>query len=295
MVIAVALAAAACYAVAMVLQHRSAGETDPALSLRWGLVADLAKRPLWLAGVVANIAGFGLRFVALGAGSLSVVQPVLVTSLLFALPLSARWHHQPLTGRDWSGAIAIAAGISLFIVSAAPSTGRTDAPAAAWLATIAAIGAVTGVLLALGHRTVGPTRAALLAAGGGALLASTAALAKVAASGAREQHFHVLATWSPYVFLAVTAVGVVVVQSAFAAASLTASLPVLMVIEPLASVVLGVALFREHLAGEALARAGTALGLAAMAVGVWVVARSAAISSVATEAPERGPVLSPPR
>jgi drug/metabolite transporter (DMT)-like permease len=278
MVVALALAAALAYAIAMVLQQHSAIETDPSLSLRPGLVGQLVRRPIWLAGVGANIAGFGLRFVALGAGSLTVVQPILVTSLLFALPLSARWHHEPLTAKDWAGAIAIAAGLAAFLISADPSRGDTNASARGWITTGAVLGAAIVVLVVIGARHTGAARAALLAGAGGILLSLTAALTKVTASHTGSEHFQVLTRWEPYALLAITAVGVVVIQSAFGAARLAASLPVLMVVEPLASVVVGVTLFHEHTSRGAAAWVVGAVGLVAMTLGILAVARSPVVA-----------------
>jgi len=278
MVVTIALASALCYAAAMVLQQRSARASDPDASLRPRLVVQLARRPAWLAGVVANVAGYGLRFVALGRGSLTVVQPLLVTSLLCALPTSARLHRQRLRRPEWAAALAVAAGLALFLVLGGRASGRAGAGAGAWLAAAAAVGVPAALLVSLGRRRAGPGRAALLAGAGGALLALTAALTKAVATASRAHLLHVLVTWQPYALVAAGAVAVVVVQSAFAAAPLTASLPVLMVVEPLASVAIGVALFHEHLATGLGAAMGEVTGLVLVAVGVAWLAGSALVT-----------------
>jgi drug/metabolite transporter (DMT)-like permease len=223
------------------------------------------------------VAGFGLRFVALGGGSLVVVQPILVSSLLFALPMSARLQHDRLSGVEWTGAIAIAGGIAVFIVVSSPSRGETYASAGAWWSAGLLVAAAAGVLVGIGRTFSGRRRAACLAGAGGALLALTAALTKVTASSFRADHLHVLATWEPYALALVGLLGALVVQSAFNAASLSASLPVLMVVELLASVVLGIALFHEHVTRGAPARVVEIVALGAMAIGVVLVAGSPTI------------------
>jgi len=279
MVIGAALAAALCYAAAMVLQHRSARGADPALSLRPRLLADLARRPLWLAGALANVVGWGLRFVALAFGSLVVVQPVLSSSLLVAMPWSARWQHERVSGREWVGAVAIATGLAVFLVEAHTDNGADRASALRWLVVGGGVGAFALALVALAVRwPTGRRRAVLLAAAGGAVLALVAALTKATAAAARVSVVHVVTTWSPYALVAVGAVGVVVVQSAFNAASLSATLPVLMVVEPLASVAVGVLLFQERIAGNAVNVTLALCGLAATMTGVWIVARAAVLS-----------------
>ena len=59
--------------------------------MRPGLLWRLIQRPMWLLGTLADWSGFGLQAIALGLGSLIVVQPLLCTGLLFALPLGAAW------------------------------------------------------------------------------------------------------------------------------------------------------------------------------------------------------------
>ncbi len=54
------------------------------------LLVRLARRPLWIVGLFAHAVGTGLHAVALRFGALSLVQPLLVISLVFALPLRAR-------------------------------------------------------------------------------------------------------------------------------------------------------------------------------------------------------------
>ena len=59
--------------------------------MRPSLLLRLVRRPMWLAGTAADWSGFGLQALALGMGSILVVQPLLCTGLLFALPIGAAW------------------------------------------------------------------------------------------------------------------------------------------------------------------------------------------------------------
>jgi drug/metabolite transporter (DMT)-like permease len=277
MVVSIALAAAACYAVAMVLQHHGASETDSELSLRLGLVPRLLSRPIWIAGVGANLAGFGLRFAALRHGSLTVVQTALSASLLFALPLSARWHHEHLTRPVWIGASAIAIGLALFLVVASPSSGRAEGSNPAWLATGLGCFTVAGALIWLA-RSQPDHRAELLAAAGGLLLGVTAGLIKATAAATRSHPTELPRHWQLYALALVGVITVVVVQSAFGAGPLARSLPILMVLEPLASVALGVLVFGEGVHGGLPAHIAQAAGLLVICAGVVLIARSPVIA-----------------
>ena len=54
------------------------------------MFSTLLRRPLWWAGTGVAVLGYVFQALALIKGSLIVVQPLLVSALLFALPLSAR-------------------------------------------------------------------------------------------------------------------------------------------------------------------------------------------------------------
>jgi uncharacterized membrane protein len=122
-VVLAALAAAACYAIAAVLQQSAATEQRAELSLRPGLLFALLRRPRWLLGNLAGGAGFAFQFLALRRGSLALVEPLLVVSLVIALPLSAISGHRRLGYRDWAPAVLVIAALALFLLAARPGPG----------------------------------------------------------------------------------------------------------------------------------------------------------------------------
>jgi len=273
MVLAAAIGAALCYGVAMVLQQRPAAEVDPTASLRPRLLTELARRPVWLAGIAVNVAAFLLRLVALGRGSLVLVQPILVSGLVVALVIDAVTARTAVNGRDVAAAAILVAGVSTFLVSAAPTRGHTTAPLSSWLALTGVVAAIAVVAISLARRDASAgRRAASLAALGGILAVCTAALTKQAV--AAFTHGHGLASWSPYAFVGATGLTVLVVQSAFQAGPLAASLPMLSVVEPLAGVAVGNRLFHERIATSAGARVEEVAGLLTLAAAGAVLAGS---------------------
>jgi hypothetical protein len=165
------------------------------------------------------------------------------------------------------------AGLALFLTAAGSSGQGREPSDAAWLGGAALCGLGAGVVVLAARSWTGARRAAWLAAAGGVLLALTAALTKAVATGLRHDGLAVLGRWTPYGLVVAGLVSVVVVQSAFGAAPLAASLPVLMVVEPLASLALGVGLFGERIAGGAAARGAEGVGLVLAGIGVVVLAR----------------------
>jgi drug/metabolite transporter (DMT)-like permease len=262
MVVAVAAASAACYAVAAVLQQRGGAGLGRDDGLRLGLLARLARRPLWQAGVAANVVAYGLQFLALGRGSLTLVQPILVSGFVLALPLAAWWARRPLAGAEWLGAAATLAGLVLFLVAAGPTRGRSTASTAAWLAVGIAVVVAVGGLLAAGRHP------SLLALAAGILYGTMAAFTKATAGLAHHGLLRALGHWPPYALAATGIAAVVVVQTAYQAGPLSASLPVLTATEPIVGVLIGLAVLGERVAASGPARVGEAAGLALVGIGM---------------------------
>ena len=74
----------------------------------------LRDRQWWLGSLVAAV-GFALQAAALGLGSVLLVQAVLVTSLLFALPMSAKLANRRVTRWEWLWAVVLAGSVAVIV------------------------------------------------------------------------------------------------------------------------------------------------------------------------------------
>jgi hypothetical protein len=276
-----AIGAATAYALASVFQHRAAESESDALALRVRLLARLAARPMWLAGVGADLAGYALQFIALGLGSLAVVQPLLVSGLLLAMPVSARLADRRVTNAEWASATALVLGLALFLAVARPQTGRSEASIAVWLVVATATLVPAGVLVLAGRVRVGRARARMFAAAAGLVYGLTAALTKTSAHLLSRGVVHLFGAWQPYALAACGGVGMLLAQSAFQAAPLDASLPVLTVVDPLVSVAIGALGFGEAMAASAPALLAEMAGVALLVAGVVRLRGVAAAPAVA--------------
>ena len=118
-----ALVAAALFAVAAAAQQRAAAQVPDERARGLGLIRVLLRRPLWWVGTGGDLAGYAAQAAALGLGSLVLVQPLLVTTLLFALPLAAWWSGRRLSRADAAWALVLSAALALFVVVAEPTAG----------------------------------------------------------------------------------------------------------------------------------------------------------------------------
>lgn len=273
-VLVLSLAAAFLFAAGSVLEHRTAGRVKHEETMKFSLLTCLARRPVWVCAVTMNLVAFGLQLLALRRGSLLVVQPLLVTGLLFAVPMSAALAHQRPHVMEWAGAAAVVGGLGLFLVVGNPDVGRGQATPLGW-ATIAVVcGLPAAMLVRAGHCSHGPRRAAYLAAAAGILYGLTAALTKASAHLVDGGLFGVLTSWQPYALIGLAICSLVVSQSAFQAGRLGTVLPLLIIGEPLVAALIGALAFHESVAHTPLAVTFELVGALSMASGVLLLARS---------------------
>ncbi|GLX52618.1 membrane protein [Streptomyces hygroscopicus subsp. hygroscopicus] len=247
--VGLALCSALANAASSVLQRRAAAVHAPAEAGGAGgmlrALLRLLRRPDWLAGVGLLMLSAVLQGWALAVGSLSLVQPLLATELLFTLLVGSLVFRRPPDRRTWTAFVALAVGLAVFLLSAAPRPGRTDATSRAWLMA-GGVACCVVVLLVLVARTVhGAARAVLFGLGAAVSFATTAALLKETVGQLRFGPGAMFSHWSPYATAAVGLVAFLLLQSALGAGSLAASQPALTLGDALTSVALGWALFEE--------------------------------------------------
>jgi len=286
-VVAIALASALAAATSSILQHHSARRAPDGRTHR--LFGHLLTRPAWLIGLVAAFVGLALHVVALDYGQLAVVQPLLISGVLFALPMSALLEGHRPSGREWLLAAAVVGGLAVFLLAGRPSPGRVelDADVLAW-STVIGMG-VVGILALVALRWAKAHKCGLLGTAAGVGYGVVAALLKQATAIFHIGLVTLLTDWELYTLIAAGGVALVLTQLAYRAGPLAKSMPALTVTDPAASVVLGVLAFKETLATNPLAIAGQVIGFVVMALAAAQLARreaeAEALSGGQTEAP----------
>ncbi len=270
-----ALVAAFSNGVNVLTQH-SASIGAPKREKGWRLVGYLFRQPLWLLGWIAAVGGFVFQALALHAGLISVVQPILVTELVFVLVLRRVWLRQDVARAAWLSALVVCVALGVFLSVAEPSGGRPNAETAEWLSALLAFGGAAALLVAAGLRGSPVRRTACFALAGALawalmavfLKATTDTLASFGVGGT-------LVRWPVYALAAAAISGSLLEQAALHAGPLSVSQPLLVVVNPLASIVLSVWLFAEHFTRDPGKITIAVISFAVMAIAVVQLSRTA--------------------
>jgi drug/metabolite transporter (DMT)-like permease len=150
--------------------------------------------------------------------------------------------------REIGGAAVVVAGLGLFAIFGAPSSGNDNAPNDQWAIALAVIGVVCGVLFTLGRKGVGPRKAALLGVVSGILFGTSACLVKPTIETLHDGVAEVLTHWEFYAMALTGIVAFVLQQASLSTGYLATSVSTVSVANPIVSVAIGVLLFDERLA-----------------------------------------------
>jgi drug/metabolite transporter (DMT)-like permease len=244
-----ALVAAVLFALAAALWQRASLQVPGGLSFSSpASVWRMASNRLWLLGLGAQVAGVLLQAAALDRGRVSIIQPLLVTSIVFALPIGHWMTGQRITRRLVVGAALTVAGLAVFGVFGDPAAGLDDAPAADWAMAIVVIVAVCAALLLFSRRGTLTARAALLGTLAGVLYGLSATLMKPVVEAVHADGLEaVLTGWQFWVMAVAGLVGFAYQQLSLSTGRLVPSVASVSVANPVVSVILGALVLRETL------------------------------------------------
>jgi drug/metabolite transporter (DMT)-like permease len=284
-----ALAAAFLFALAATLQQKGAlgmGEVSlrsPAWFIR------LARQKWWLLGTVALLGGYICQAVALDHGKLAVIQPLLVTTIVFALPLGHLLTGQIVNRAEIGAAVFVVAGLGVFTVVGDAAAGNDDAPGWEWAIAIVVLSAASGALMLAGGRGSLERKAGAYGACAGVLYGLSASLWKPTGAALEADGLGgMLSSWQFWVFAGAGILAFLIQQVSLATGRLAPSVAMTAVVNPLVCIAVGTLLLEERLAPptwhKALAYAGLVVSLLA----------AAAITRATEGAKESGDVAAAP-
>ena len=272
-----ALGAALCVAIGDVLQQRATHRVTDTSVGHIELFATLLRNPRWRWGALILVVSIALQAAALGRGSVLLVQALLVLSLLFALPISARLSHRAVTGREWVWAVVLTAAVTIIVTVGNPQAGHSRASLQTWAAVAMVLGPLLLGCVVAARIWGGAVAAVLFAFVSGSLWGVFAVLTKGVVARLGDGVWAVARTPELYAWLLVALGGFAWEQSAFRAGALTASMPTLQVSQPVVAALLGVVVLGETLNTGRAGMIGLIAAALAMTVATVELARGDAV------------------
>jgi drug/metabolite transporter (DMT)-like permease len=269
-----ALLAALCFAVGTVCMQRGTLDMPEEESHKPGFLLKLIRKPVWVAGIVIDLLGYAAQAAALAVGRIVVVQPLLVTTVVFALPLGVKFTGQKVGRIEILGAGLVVGGLGLFVGLNNPDEGRTDAPWKDWAITIAIFLAIAAALVIASRNRSAGVKAALLGVAAGGLLGVTAGLTKATVHLLEDGIGAIFTDWHVYVLVVLEILAFTFLQSALATGALAPAIATNMSVETVISILLGIILFKENLDDSPVLLTVSLVALIAALIGLVLLARS---------------------
>ena len=275
------LVAAVLLGFGFVLQQYSAEQEPESRFLHLRILTDLLRKPRWLLGIGCMIGGYLFAAWSIDHLELTLVEPLLTTYLVWALVLAVPLSRQPVKVAEVTGALILIAGVAMVSVSRSITPVGSDFGSFSQWYAAAIIAGVAAIAVLIGHRSKGQVRATLTGLGAGLVFGIQDALTRQTLDILQGNSFTVLfSNWAPYALVGAGIVGIWLMQNAFSAAPLHASLPGIAAGEPLAGIALGILVFGDRVQVTPGLLAIEAGGIAALIIGVIAVARSSAFSGL---------------
>ncbi|MEU3217542.1 DMT family transporter [Streptomyces sp. NPDC006971] len=232
------LISAVAYAAGAILQEHVAAAGD-------GRALALARDRVWWGAVTLNGTGAVLHVVALAYGPLSLVQPLGALTIVFALPMAAVFVHRRPGAAARHGAVLATVGLAGLLALTGDGGAHTlDGPDRLGLVMVT-LGALAALLLVSGAVPRPVTRGVVLAVGAGIAFGMASVFTKEVAvrwsSGAVAAGVPSLAAIAAF-----AGAGLLLSQTAYRGAGLTAPLATVTVANPVTAALVGITMFDER-------------------------------------------------
>jgi drug/metabolite transporter (DMT)-like permease len=268
--IVAAIGASALYAIGIALQATEARIAPESHALRLSLFVRLVKRPRWVLGTALGLTGWALQALALTHAPLTLVQPLLGSSLVFLLGLSV-WHlGEHVTRNHVLAVLAIAVGTPLLALTSPHHHSAHAVGALLWL-TLGALGFTALSPLAL--RGSARTASLLVPIGAGLAYSWDGLATKFASDDYLRHAWIALAFWFVAMNIA-SGLGTLSEMSALQRRPVAQVAPLVFALTTFVPVALAPAIAREWWSTSALRDLGLFVSLALVGGGALALARS---------------------
>jgi drug/metabolite transporter (DMT)-like permease len=271
MAAALALIAAFLFALAAALQQKGSLNL-PTISLADPMsLVRLVGQKVWLLGTLALFAGYLFQAGALDRGRLSVIQPLLVTTVVFALPLGYFLTKQHVGRREVVGAVVIIIGLGLFVSFGDPAGGNENASNLQWAIAIGLLSLLSVLLLVFGRGGGLSMKAAVYGTVAGILFGLSSALTKPTLDFLHESVGTMLSHWECYALAVAGVLGFLLQQVSLGTGRLAPSVATVSVANPIVGILIGILLLDERLSRPGWHIVVAVVGLSLALVGAVVI------------------------
>ncbi|HIW64183.1 MAG TPA: DMT family transporter [Candidatus Stackebrandtia excrementipullorum] len=277
----IAFAGAFGYALGAAIQQLDA--------VRLGASRALMRQTRWWIGGGISFTGACLHAVALVFAPLTIIQPISMTTLVYAVPLAAKFHGRKPRKAELLGSVAVSiglAGLMLMIPIHESGTPTLGDGLALWF-----LGAVLFIVLVsqlVGRRVAGPFKALFFAVGAGVATGTVSTFVRIVGVGLHTDLAN-LVHWFTLVIPAMLIVATILLQKSYAVGYFGIAYAAAQVADPIASVLAGAGLLGEPLPSDPLLIAPALLCAALLIVGTVVLGRNAPDHAGAAAADETPP------
>ena len=245
------------------------------------------RQPFWVLGLVMGAVALVLHATALGMGAITLVQPIMISGVIFAIFVRAGLDRRRPTTAEIRSVSITAAGLAVFLVAATPAPGDHVNETVAVAMTVTGLGLVLVIATAATRLRRARTRALLIGMAAGVVFGLTAGVMKLLVGDLDSAGIAgTLTGWRVWALVVAGVLGITLNQRAYQIAPLAASMPALNTVDVLVAMLFGVVVFGEVPAHSPPALLVQAVGLVAMVLGLRQIAR--------TEDPDEPIDLSPP-
>ena len=280
MVFILALGAALSNALTSVFQRMGVENAPAQATLKLSLMTYAVRRGIWLLGFALMIVSFVLQAIALHFGRLSQVQPILTLELVFLVIVLAVWFGFSVGRREWLGSLAAVGGLAGFLYCAHPEDGNLSPSFWSWVIAGGACSGGIAVAVVLARRGPRWWRAAMFGTAGAISFAFTAACTKVVSNFAAADWASLYRHGQTYALIVFGVLAIFLTQNAYHAGPIVASQSTLVMVDPLASILIGVGLFGDDLRTGGAWGPLEAFSLLVMFVGAFSLAHSPLVSGM---------------
>ncbi|MEV6233386.1 DMT family transporter [Saccharopolyspora shandongensis] len=285
-----AVVGAASFGLASAIQHRVTKQVPEVRTLSPRMLFDLVRKPIWVLSIGTVLIGLSLQVVALAFGPLVLVQPLLVTSVLFGAGFAALLAHRKMDLVLALGGLACVGGLSAFLVLGRPSGQSTEFTGASILPLALALGLLVVLALVAARWLPGEVGVIGMAVATGVLYGVTAGLIKVVAgqfrSGGLAEPFQ---HWTLYAVCVIGPMGFLLSQQTFQRGRLMSpALAVITTVDPLVAAAIGVNWLGERIESSPAILAGEIIAVVMIIGGIVVLTRRGEQLRRAMEQDDRG-------